>query len=495
VLLLLLFFCLASSLYAGGKAEEAAADPLNKEWVLCVTAFDVSALPPSRRIVGEVLAVNLVSYLNDVSYRIRMSPEYAYYESTAHLKARQEAGKKIAQKRNQRDELLFKGYDEWRYQKELKVIDTELVKLQEEYVTADARIPLVEQKPGFRITSENLQGTFPQPPLPGREYRFCVNQKTDGVLTGQISEYHGRIYLVVRVYALYARGVVYEDSVLFSSEDINVAMQEVGSRLVMALEGTPPAFIAVTTKPENAIVSFNTAFAGRGRVEPVERAPGKVEVQVSAPDYVTATVTVDLLAEEFAELQINLSPLGSSLFLVDVPDYPETAVYQGSLFIGRTPLEMKLPVNRGEHVSVETAGGYVGSAIIPAGEKQEHAAFYLTVTPPLAEGRLDKSRRGFYGAWGRFWIAMPLAWMASGVATTISDAFGKNIYPTEAQYNEAQTYYWASMGVAAVAGGFALESVVRAFIYLYTSTKGETKAIKSRSQTKPAQNPRLESQD
>jgi hypothetical protein len=207
-----------------------------------------------------------------------------------------------------------------------------------------------------------------------------------------------------------------------------------------------------------------------------------VEIQASAPDYMTATVTVDLFAEEFAELQINLNPLGSSLILIDVPDYPETAVYQGSLFIGKTPLELELPTDYPEHISVETPEGNAGSVIIPAGEKPENAALYPAVIPPLEEGRLDKSRRGFYGAWGRFWVALPLAWMATGVASTIINAYNYNQFRTREQYDEAQVYSWTSTGLSIIAAGFAAESVVRSIIYVYTSTKGETKAVKKMSQ-------------
>jgi hypothetical protein len=475
---------LVSAAYGGGKTEEAAAEAVGKEWILCVTSFDVSALPVSRRIVGEVLATSLVEYLNDISYRIRMSPEYAYYESTAWLRARQEAGKKLAEKRKERDELLFKGNAEWRYQKDRKASDKEIVKLEEAYAEAEAKIPVVEKKPDFHLTQDNLQGTFPQAPKPGGEYNFCVTQKTDGLLTGKISEYHDRIYLVVRHYAIYTRGVIYEDSVLFSSDDINAAMEEVGSRLVMALEGTPRTSIAVTANPENAVISFNGAFAGRGRVEEIDRAPGSVEVEVQAPDHLPVELTVDLFAEEFAELQINLSPLGSSLILVDVPDYPDTAVYQGSLFIGRTPLELPLTTDHAEHISVETPEGNAGSVIIPSGEKPENAAVYPVVIPPLEEGRLDKSRRGFYGAWGRFWIALPLAWMATGVAATVVTAYNANQFRSREQYDEAQSYYWTATGLSIVAGGFAVESIIRAFVYVYTSTKGEAKPIKKLSQKK-----------
>jgi hypothetical protein len=477
-----LLFALVPAVYGGGKTEEAAVESVSKEWIFCVASFDVSALPVSRRIVGEVLALSLVSYLNDISYRIRMSPEYTYYESTAWLKARQEAGKRLAEKRNQRDELLFKGNAGWRYQKDIKTIDKEIAALQEAYAEAEAKIPVVEKKPDFRLTPDNLQGIFPQAPKPGGEYNFCVTQKADGLLTGRVSEYHGRIYLVIRVYAIYTRGVIYEDSVLFSSDDINAVIEEMGSRLTMALEGTPRASVAVTATPEDAVISFNRAFAGRGRVEEVERAPGQVEVRVSAPDYMPAEVTVDLFAEEFAELQINLTPLGSSLILVDTPDYPGMAVYEGSLFIGKTPLELKLTTEYPEHISLETPEGHTASLIIPAGEKPENAALYPVVIPPLEEGRLDKSRRGFYGAWGRFWIALPLAWMVTGVASTVINAYNYNQFRSREQYEEAQAYYWTGIGLSVLAGGFALESVVRSIIYVYTSTKGEAKTVKRMSQ-------------
>jgi hypothetical protein len=464
---------LAAAVYGGGKTEEAAAEPIGKEWVLCVTAFDVSALPPSRRIIGEVLAVNLAAYLNDIRSRIRVSPEYAYYESTAHLKARQEAGKRLADKRKQRDELLFKGSAEWRYQKDLKAIDDEIAALKEQYAEADAKIPLVEKKPAFRLTQENTQGVFPAAPKPGGEYNYCATQKIDGLLTGRISEYHGRIYMVVRVYAIYARGVIYEDSLLFSSDDINAVIPEAGGRLVTALEGSPRATIAVTANPEDALISFDGAFAGRGRVEAASRAPGPVEIQVSAPEHAAASLTAELSAEEFAELQINLTPLGSTLVLVDVPDRPDTAVYRGALFIGRTPLELNLTANQGEHIKVETPEGETGSVIIPSGKRPESAALYPKVAIPLEEGYLDKSRRSFYGAFGRFWIVLPVWWIFRGVASSVISNY--NQYPTEDRYNEATNYYWGERVLFFGMLGFATESVVRAFIYLYTSTKGNTK--------------------
>jgi hypothetical protein len=129
--MLLLVFILPP-VWGLGKAEAETKTALNKEWILSVAAFDISAMPPSRRIVGEVLASNLASALNALEHRIRIDPEYAYYQETAWAKARSEAGKKIAAKRDSRDLLLYQGNPQWRYKRELDKIDKELQQLEED---------------------------------------------------------------------------------------------------------------------------------------------------------------------------------------------------------------------------------------------------------------------------------------------------------------------------------------------------------------------------
>jgi hypothetical protein len=252
--------------FGKGKAEAGSRpDPVNTEWVFCVTALDVSSLPPARRIIGEVLQANLVASLKAVDYRIRIFPEYTYYEGAAWSKARLEAGKKLAAKRSQRDLLLYQGGANWRYRRSLETADKEIAQLEADLKKAEALIPEIGTKPVFKLTKENEQGTFPAAPEPGKEKRFCVSQTSDAFLSGKVSEFHGRLYVVMRIYARYADSYIYEDSDIFSPEDLSVAAEEIAGRLTAAIAGTEPAALQVTAAPEDAMVLVNNSYAGRGK--------------------------------------------------------------------------------------------------------------------------------------------------------------------------------------------------------------------------------------
>jgi hypothetical protein len=471
-----LFLCGAVlPLYAKPQQEEKETPPLNAEWVFCVTSFDTSALPPARRIIGEVLAANLVNSLNKVEYRIRVSPEYAWYESTAWLRARAAAGKNISLKRDQRDQLIYQGYPEWRYKRDRKRIDEEILKLEEAYQTAEANIPVIDTKPVFKMTADNYRAVFPQPPAAGGEYRFCVNQKADAFLAGQITEYHNRIYIVLRVYALYTRSIIYEDNMLFSPEDINMAADELSGRLITAIEGTPAARIVVKAEPPEAVIAINRVFAGRGSTEVMERAPGEVEVSVSADNYTTQTITVDIPKGELADLSFNLVPLASSLFQVQVPEKEGSAVYLGALYIGQTPIMLDLPVNSAAYITVETPQGETGSTIIPQDTRAQAAPNVLGIPAvmPLEAGRVNKYRRQFFGAWGRFWIALPVALLTYGLSESFTSAYNANPGRTQEQMNTVLVFQGVQWGTIGVAAGFGVEAIIRAILYAHQSSKGE----------------------
>ena len=75
----LLFVFAATSLFAFGRSEEPAREPVNTEWILCVTALDVSALPQARQLMGDTVVRSLANTLANVSFRFRGEEEYIYY--------------------------------------------------------------------------------------------------------------------------------------------------------------------------------------------------------------------------------------------------------------------------------------------------------------------------------------------------------------------------------------------------------------------------------
>jgi hypothetical protein len=461
--------------FAKGKQEETAPEALNKEWVLCVTNIDVSAMPDSRRAIANVLSNNLVDRLNEIRRRIRVSPEYTYYESTAWLNALSEAGKQIAAKRDQRDLLLFSGDPKWKYRRDLKALDKEIAVLEETYAEAEANLPLIEEKPTFRLTDENIAGNFPAPPLEGAELLFCRNQRIDAFMTGKIIEYHGRIYLALRFYTLYTRSYTYEDSIIFSPEDLDAAADELSDRLVSVMEGGPQAAITIRAMPKDAIITIGEGFGGRGETPVLEYPPDKMEISVSAPDHQSYTFNYDLTGGELADFTISLTPLGTTLFQVDTPNHAESLVFQDSLFVGKTPLVLPLPRSSYQYLTVETEDGQVGSTVIPSDAQGEMIELPMTVHDPLEKGRVEKVRRQFYGAWGRFWIVIPVTMMINGLANSVTTAYTRNLDPSNDQYDLASKYYWASIGINVITAAVVVESVIRIVVYLYGSTKGEPK--------------------
>jgi TolB-like protein len=470
-----LFFCLACGpLRAGGKTEEADKIPINKEWIVCVTSFDVSSLPPSRQLIGDVVTKNLVEHIKLVNYRKRMLPEYTYYEGTAWSTHIMTAGKKIAEKRNERDQLLYRGYPGWQYRRDLKRIEAELEILEEEYEKVLVDIPLVDSKPLVALTEGNYNGVFPIPPQAGQEYQFCQSQKADAFLAGTVKEYHGRIYVSLRVYTLYSRSYFFEDRTIFSLEDTNLVIDELAARLTAAVAGSPPAAILVKTEPEDASVLIDGSFAGRGGIEVAERSPGPVTVTVFAENYESQRTDLELKGGELAEIYINLSPLALAVFSVTVPDNPDSQVYQGTLFAGTSPLSLTLPAGSYENIVVETVEGKTASVVI--GPDFTRDTLSLKVTPPKEEGRVNRFRRGFYGAYGRFWLALPVAVLVSGLSTSYTQAYNRR--GIRDMYDKALGFYYASVGTMAVAGGFLGEALIRAFFYVYTATKNEPRLAK-----------------
>jgi hypothetical protein len=459
--------------YSRGKTDTPEEkQPLNNEWVLCVTAFDVSTLSPSQRIIGDVLVRNLVGSLETVDRRIRVSREYAYYEDAAWLKARSEAGKKLAEKRKARDLLLYQGNAEWKYRNDLKAVDEEIKTLEEGVKKAEAEKPLITEEPAFRFTEGNITGTFPAPPQAGGEYRFCAAQRADAFLAGTITEYHGRIFLSLRMYVVYPRAYEYEDSIIFSSEDTNGAVEELSGHLVAAVSGTPPAAVSVTVEPDNAVILLKESFAGRGETGVIEHPPGPVEVGAFAEDHETVSLPLDIYSGELAELYINLQPLAMAAFGISVPEYSGSLVYRGALYLGEAPLVLNVPFDKYEYLHVEAPGGETAAVVFRGANGMAELKPVMPYDPE--EKRTGKARRRFYGAYGRFWVVLPAAYVLYGMAGAHKEAYESpmNVAPTYSQYERALRFNYASLGVWIATGLVLTETFYRIFRYIHTSGQG-----------------------
>jgi hypothetical protein len=471
-----LFIAMPLSALGNKDAEE---KKLNENWILCITEFDYSKLPPARHLTGSALTRNLLNRLNAVSYRLRVSPEYAYYESYAWQQEVSAAAKAVSNKQNERSQLLFRGDADWKYRSSLKKIDADLLKLEETLAEKEAQKPLIEKEPVFGMTEGNTKGTFPAPPKRGTERRFCLGQNADAFLTGEIWEYHGRYYIHIMLFTLYTDSWIYEDDIIFSLEDSEGAVEEIAARLTAVLSGNKPAVVKIKAEPDDAQILINQNYAGRGEVPEREHPPGKVIIAVAAEGFTSDSVEADLAAGELAEITVMLSPQYYADVNIDAQGYAGARVYSGALYVGQAPLTLSLPINQLEYISIE---GHKerASAVFTTPELPTDTynfSFKLKI-PPAGEKRVNRARSWYYWAWGGAWIAGIAAWITSGIYSGQVTGWYNTGDPALAE--SATRMNVIKTGAIITLGAVGAYSVFQLVRYLYISTEKVTPIIKGR---------------
>ena len=431
IFIFLAFLTVKNGLFAfGRKQAEEEKNPENTEWTLSITAIDVSSMSPAWQTAGDTVARSLASALQNLDFRFREEDEIYYYQNYAWLKSRATVLDNLVRRRNERDLLIFKGDPLWKYQKDLKTAENLILKLEEDLAEIDALAQYIEEKPFFTLSEKNRNGTFPLPPEPGGEYHHCTEEKADAFLTGSLSEYYGRIYLDLKMYTRYTNSYSYENSILFSSEDFNQAIEEISDHLAAAVSVLYPSSVMIRSSPSDTMILIDGAFAGQGEIELRSRSPGTVDIDIVADYYSPFSIPLDLNTGELAELYIDLTPLGRTILSADVTDAPGSRVFHGSLYVGETPLTLELPESEFSYISVETQEGEVGSIILRDNnlirgnaqftrENNFVMADFSTSIPVTKEEKIvENSRNKFYNSYGAFWIALPVALLASGIAGT-----------------------------------------------------------------------------
>jgi hypothetical protein len=457
------FVCAAVPLFSRGAGEEDR--PLvYTEYVLCITAFDVSELPQSQQAIGRLLLNRFTRRLAAVKIRTRTETEREWYEQAARNDARREAGEKLAAKRDERDQLIFAGLPGWKFRKECKRVDKEIADLEAGFTKVDTIRPRAEEMPAFKLAEGN-----PSAPLPGEEESFLTTQKADAFLTVSLYPYYGRVGARLRIYSRF-HAASYEEEVVFSPEDLNDAADEIAFRLEEAASGEGRAMLTIRAEPEKAQVLVDGKLAVKG--EPVVVNPGTVSVVVSAEDYQPFEGEIDLAPGEQTASNIVLDPMEMEALALSLTDGGPAKIYIGALYAGELPsygtFEFRVPRGMYRYLNAETEDGRAGRVIVLGGEENRSLSIQPRILPAPDEKPVEKRRRQFYGAWGRFWVSLPVTFFIYGMKImyeahlTVGD---------ESMYNTAVLTNNLFTGGAIVTGIFGAESLVRLIIYINTANK------------------------
>jgi hypothetical protein len=474
-----LFFMAGAGMFAKGKAAETEKIPLNTEWFLCITELDSGTLPLEKQIISEIFSRSLVEKLKNVNHHVRVAPEYAYYEGQAWAVARNTAAKALSAKIDERTLLLYRGDAGWKYKQEVAKRDLEIENLKEALEKVENEAPLIESKPEFKLTAGNLTLTFPKAPKEGGESKFCKDQKAEAFLAGTITDFHGRYYVVIKLYTVFTQSYAYEDDVIFSPADLDKAVDEITDRLIIALSGNKPAAIAVHAEPEEALVLINRSFVGRGETGIREYPPGKVTITASAENYESITMETELEGGELAEIKFNLQPLAfSDVHITGI--FNSGSVYQGALYVGSTPLTLQLPLNQLEYIELEPTRSESGKAVFHTPVQAGATNFLaLPASTSSERGRVEKARRWYYWAWGGTWITGITAMLAYGMFTSYDEAFKARNGAVSSDFNnEYNAMNYVFIGSLAAAGLAVAHEIFQMVRYINIANKDSTPYVK-----------------
>jgi len=474
LLILFLLLVVCTQLFARGKTEETEVKTLNDEWILCITDFDISTLPPDKLIAAGVIAKKIAERISAINYRTRISPEYAYYEGYAWTRSRSTAAKALAAKVEERSQQIYRGEPDWRYRQNIAKIDADIEKLRAALAEVESNAPLINKEPVFNLTSGNLNFTFPAAPASGGENNFCTAQKADAFLSGSITEFYGRYYLSIKLYVVYAKSYVWEDNLIFSQEDLDSTIDEVTRRLIILLSGNQPAVVTITAEPEDTLLLINRSFAGRGETGTLEYPPGTVTVTASAPNHERITFETELSSGELTSIKINLKTIEYGD--VEISADREGNVYHGALYVGEAPLTLRLPIGHLEYIEFEAEDKRRGTIVFEMPDSPNPTPVPMRTRPPLKGGRVERARRDSYWAWGAFWVTGIAAWLLYQNSTSINLAA---VYTHDQDfYDERARMYYISMGAIITWGVAVAYDIFQLSRYLYIANQGSTPAPK-----------------
>jgi hypothetical protein len=471
--------------FALGKQEEDEVKTQNNRWILCVTKFDISSLPEERINVASVITRKIVERMTNINYRSRVDPEYAYYEEFAWSRDRGVAARALTSKLNERSMQIYRGNPNWRYRRNIARLDAEIEALRASLEEAENTIPLIEWEPVFDLTPGNLEYIFPDAPAADTEYRFCVEQRADGFLSGSITDFHGRFLLSIKLYTVYRRAFVWEDRIIFSHNDLESALDEITRRLLIELSGNNPVTVAIKTEPEDTLVLINSSFAARGQSTRLEYPPGRVTISASAPNHDSLTYETEFFGGELVEISIRLNPIeyGNMEILGDV----DGNIYHGSLYVGQAPLTLRLPANKMEYIEflseddgAETRRGTVVFQTPEAGDFSQ--TLFIQSRVPVSEGRIDRERRGYYWSYAGTWISGIAAWIAYYTFISADYAIKYNYSQTGMYdskfYNEYIRMNDIYRGTLMAVGVISAYSIYRMIRYIYFANRSAMPAVK-----------------
>lgn len=478
-----------STLSALGSQEKVEVETkVEKETsVVYICAVDTSLLPPEQQIAGRRIVHSILQLVGQTPERTRTTVESALYRDRLWREQKQSAGKALADAWKERDSLIFKGYSKQKYESELQRVQESIRTLQEKQQYLANNPPLVASTATLMLHKDNQNGTFAAIPADGDKNRFCGERGIDLLINGSLKSFYNRWLFSYEVYRFVDDSILFSDSIAFSPEELDTIFNQVASSLYQVLSGSPTGAVKITTDPGLASIFVNNSFQGRGQTPVLEGPPGTLTVEITDSAFYPVEFSLEREAQSLSTATIVLEPIARSALQIIGPEGQQLRLYINGLYGGAAPLNLTLP-NKVNQTKDSLKSLYSLQILAEDGSDSETQPLPLIISAqpgtitiseemitPKPAHPVEKARKQFYGAFGRFWLALPVAFILNGVADTYSNSY---TYSGNSDLlSRATTSYYSAQGAWVLSGLFLLESLYRLGSYVYIANTSSSQVI------------------
>jgi hypothetical protein len=421
-------------------AEWVPQDP-EQDWSVAFAAFQGIGLSDEHLYLTRSLPLLLRERVSPVHTHFFGEEERTGYQRWVLDQEKRRLGQALQQLRQERDELLFRDVTPTARAEQLAGVDDkikEAVARLNAVAGADPSVVQFADRKPIRFPQgggappaetgvaggETAQTLIEAPVL--SPLRAARQEQVNVLVWGSLEEIQGYLYLEVRAVDAHLGRETFYYREAAEPEELSARLEGAAADLSRVLWGRDWASLSVETTPPNALVYVDGAYVGRSPVEVDYLVPGSVELKADAPGYRIETLRVELPPYVQTRASIVLEARPEVPLLVSSQP-PGASVYEGSMWLGKTPLTVQRPESLSRFVL--RLEGYPEQVLYlgPQSAGTVEVAFQLGA--PDAGELQSRRRNSFYLAFGVFAASVPLPFFLWAAANDAYAAYQQAISP------------------------------------------------------------------
>jgi len=461
-----------------------------EHWTVAFARFQGVNLSSENLYLTHSLPLLLRESLSGAHTHFFGTEERRGYQEWILRQERRRLGQTLQSLRQERDALFFQALSATERSEKLAAYDEKLAATVERVNTVRGMDPglieFPERKPILfrgaraRIAEGGFRGDAGAPAAAAglieaavlSPLRIAREEGVNLLIWGSLEEVQGYLYLEVRALDAHLGREVFFYSDAAEPEELYAGLEEATADLSRLLWGRGRASLAVETAPVGAQVYVEGVYAGRAPVQVDYLVPGPVELRVEAQGYLTELLRLELEPDALARELVVLEKRSPDPLWV-TSDPPGAAIYDGSVWLGATPLVVQRP-ERLSRVALRLEG-YPEKIVYLGPESGAQVSVSFALADPGPAELQARRRDAFYTAFGVFALSVPFPLFFWGAT---NDSYAASLLA--GTYDEAlrlagqvEGYYNAYLATLGVSGALLVNMVVHLVRYIRAADRRE----------------------